>query len=174
MINGGCGGVGTFAIQMARSFGAEITAVDSTEKLDMMRALGAAHVIDYTKEDFTRRGNCYDLIVDVKSNRSILDYKRALRPNGVYATVGGNTASILQLALLDPLIGKKENKSLTLVMHRPNKDLEALCDLFESGNVKPVIDRCFPLGETEEAFRHFGEGHFKGKVVITVAQENHP
>jgi len=168
LINGGCGGVGTFAIQMAKTFGSEITAVDSTEKLDMMCSLGADHVIDYTAEDFTRNGNCYDLILDVKSNRSIFDYKRALSSNGVYATVGGKTSSILQLALFGPLIKKTENKRLTLVMYKPNKDLSIISELFESGKVKPIIDRCFPLSETAEAFRHFGEGHFKGKVVITL------
>ena len=168
LINGGCGGVGTFAIQLAKTFGAEITAVDSTEKLDMMCSLGADHVIDYTKEDFTRNGKCYDLILDVKSNRSIFDYKRALNSNGVYATVGGKTLSILQLALLGPLIKMKENKTLTLVIYKPNKDMSIISEFFEAGKVKPIVDRCFPLSETAEAFRYFGEGHFKGKVLITL------
>ncbi len=168
LINGGCGGVGTFAIQIAKTLGAEITAVDSTEKLDMMCSLGADHVIDYTKEDFTRNGKCYDLILDVKSNRSIFDYKHALNSNGVYATVGGKTSRILQLALLGPLIKKKENKMLTFVIYKPNKDMSIMCELIESGKVKPVVDRCFSLSETAEAFRYFGEGHFKGKVLVTL------
>jgi len=168
LINGGCGGVGTFAIQIAKTFSDKITAVDSTEKLDTMCSLGANHVIDYTKEDFTRNEMHYDLIIDVKSDRSIFDYKRALNSNGVYATVGGKTSTILQLALLGPLIKKKENKVLTLVMHKPNKDLSIMGEFFESGKVKPVIDRCFPLSETAEAFWYFGEGRFKGKVIITL------
>ena len=172
LINGGCGGVGTFAIQMAKAFGAEITAVDSTEKLDMMRSLGADYVIDYTNEDFTRNGKCYDLIVDVKSNRSIFDYKRVLNSKGIYATVGGKTSRILQLALLGPLIKKKENKVLTLVMHKPNKGMNILCELFEAGKIKPIVDKCFPLSKTSEAFRYFGEGHFKGKVIITLEHNN--
>lgn len=172
LINGGCGGVGTFAIQMAKAFGAEITAVDSTEKLDMMRSLGADYVIDYTNEDFTRNGKCYDLIVDVKSNRSIFDYKRALNSKGIYATVGGKTSRILQLALLGPLIKKKENKVLTLIMHKPNKGMNILCELFEAGKIKPIVDKCFPLSKTSEAFRYFGEGHFKGKVIITLEHNN--
>jgi NADPH:quinone reductase-like Zn-dependent oxidoreductase len=172
LINGGCGGVGTFAIQIAKAFGAEITAVDSTEKMDMMRTLGADYVIDYTKEDFTRNGKCYDLIIDVKSNRSIFDYKRALNSKGIYATVGGKTSSVLQLALLGHLIKKKENKVLTLVMHKPNKGMSMLCKLFEAGKIKPIVDKCFQLSETSEAFRYFGEGHFKGKVLITLDHNN--
>ncbi len=172
LINGGCGGVGTFAIQMAKVFGYEITAVDSTEKLDMMSSLGADHVIDYKKEDFTRNGKCYDLILDVKSNRSIFNYKRALSSDGIYATVGGETSSILQLALLGPLIKKKENKILTLVMHKPNKGLSMIGEFFESGKVVPVIDRCFPLNESAEAFRYYAEGQFKGKIVITVREDS--
>ncbi len=171
LINGGCGGVGTFAIQMAKAFGYQITAVDGAEKLDMMRSLGADHVIDYEKEDFTRNGKRYDLILDVKSDRSIFEYKRALSSNGIYASVGGKTSSILQLALLGPLIKKKENKVLTLVLYKPNKGLSMIGEFFESGQVLPVIDKCFPLNEAAEAFRYFGEGHFKGKVVITIRKK---
>ncbi len=168
LINGGCGGVGTFAIQIAKTFGAEITAVDSTEKLETMSLLGADHVIDYRKNDFTKNGEHYDLILDVRSNRSIFAYKRALSSNGVYASVGGKTSSILQLALLGPLIKKKEKKTLTLVLHKPNKGLNIISEMFESGKVKPVIDKCFPLSDITEAFWYFGKGSFKGKVVITV------
>ncbi len=168
LINGAGGGVGTFAIQVAKSFGAEVTGVDSTGKMDMMSSLGADHVIDYTKEDFTKNGKGYDLILDVKTDRSIFDYRRALNANGIYVTVGGKSARIFQLVLLGPLISMTGRKKLTLIMHKPNKDLNILNELFESGKLKPVIDRCFPLSETAEAFQYFGEGHFKGKIVITV------
>ena len=167
LINGGCGGVGSFAIQMAKTFGYEVTAVDHTNKLDMMRSLGADHVIDYTKDDFTKRRKGYDFILDVKSDRSVFDYKRVLNPNGVYATVGGKSFSILQIALLGPLIKKKENKTMTLVMHKPNQDLRVVGSLIETEQLKPIIDKSFPLSKTADAFRYFGEGHFKGKIVIT-------
>ena len=166
LINGAGGGVGTFGIQIAKSFGAEVTGVDSTGKLDMLSSLGADHVIDYTQEDFTRNGKCYDLILDVKTNRSVFDYRRALRSNGIYVTVGGRSARILQLLFLGPLICKTGNKKLALIMHKPNKDVSVLNQLFKSGKVKPVIDRCFPLSETVEAFKYFGKGNFKGKIVI--------
>ena len=170
LINGAGGGVGTFAIQMAKSYGAEVTGVDSTGKLDIMSSLGADHVIDYTQEDFTKSGNCYDLILDVKTDRSIFDYRCVLSSNGIYVTVGGRSARILQLVLLGSLLSMTGSKKMALIMHKPNKDLNILNELFESGKVKPVIDRCFPLSETVEAFQYFGEGHFKGKIVITVQQ----
>jgi NADPH:quinone reductase-like Zn-dependent oxidoreductase len=168
LINGAGGGVGTFAIQMAKSFGAEVTGVDSTGKLDMMSSFGADHVIDYTQEDFTKNGKCYDLILDVKTDRSIFDYRRALSSNGIYVTVGGRTTRILQLVFLGSLISMTGSKKMTLIMHKPNKNLYILNELFESGKIKPVVDRCFPLRETAKAFQYYGEGHFKGKVVITV------
>ena len=173
LINGAGGGVGTFAIQMAKAFGAEVTGVDSTGKLDMMRSLGAHHVIDYTQEDFTRNGKFYDLILDVKTDRSIFDYRRVLKANGIYVTVGGRSARILQLVFLGSLISMIGSKKLTLIMHKPNKNLNMLNELFESGKIKPVVDRCFPLSETAGAFRYFGEGHFKGKVVVTVEHRKH-
>ena len=168
LINGAGGGVGTFAIQMAKSFGAEVTGVDSTGKLDMMSSLGADHVIDYTQEDFTKNGKCYDLILDVKTDRSIFDYRRALSSNGIYVTVGGKSARILQLVFVGSLISMIGSKKLTLIMHKPNKDLNNLNELFESGKVKPIVDRCFPLSKTAEAFQYYGEGQFKGKVVIII------
>jgi NADPH:quinone reductase-like Zn-dependent oxidoreductase len=174
LINGAGGGVGTFAIQMAKSYGAEVTGVDSTGKLDMMSSLGADHVIDYTQEDFTKNGKCYDLILDVKTDRSIFDYRRALSSKGIYVTVGGSSARILQLVFLGSLISMTGSKKLTLIMHKPNKDLNILNELFESGKVKPVIDRCFPLSETAEAFQYFGEGHFKGKIVIKLEHNKKP
>ena len=168
LINGAGGGVGTFAIQIAKSFGAEVTGVDSTSKLDMMSTLGADYVIDYTKENFTKNGKSYDLILDVKTDRSVFDYWRALGTNGIYVSVGGRSARILQLVIVGSLFSMTGSKKLTLMLHKPNKDIEIIKELFESGKIKPVVDRCFPLSETPEAFEYFGEGHFKGKVVITV------
>ncbi len=165
LINGGCGSTGTLAIQIAKLFEVEITGVDRTEKLDMMRTLGADHVIDYTKEDFTKNGRQYDLIFDVKTTRSIFDYKRSLFPNGSYVTVGGKTSRILQLVLFQKLSGKYK---MHMVGYKANKDLNYLVELFEAGKLKPVIDKCFPLEETADAFRYFGEGRFKGKVVVSL------
>ncbi len=153
---------------MAKSFGAEVTGVNSTGKLDMMSSLGADYVIDYTQEDFTKNGKFYNLILDVKTDRSIFDYRRALSSHGIYVTVGGRSVRILQLVFVGSLISMTGSKKLTLIRHKPNKDLNILNELFESGKIKPVVDRCFPLSETAEAFQYFGEGHFKGKVVITV------
>lgn len=165
LINGGCGSTGTLAVQIAKSFDAEVTGVDRTEKLDTMRTLGADHVIDYTKEDFTRNGQRYDVIFDVKTTRSPFDYKRALSPKGVYVTVGGKTSRILQLWLLRRLF--RENK-MGMVGLKTNKDLNYLTGLYETGKIRPVIDRCYPLEKTANAFRCFGEGRFKGKIVVTM------
>lgn len=163
LINGGGGSTGTLAIQIAKQFDVELTAVDCAEKLDMMRALGADHVIDYEKEDFTDSGRQYDLIFDVKTTRSIFDYKRALRPNGAYVSVGGRTPQILQLALFGRLF---RDCRMRMVSYKANKDTGYLVELFEAGKIKPVIDKVFPLEKTADAFRYFGEGRFKGKIVI--------
>lgn len=163
LINGGGGSTGTLAIQIAKLFDVEITCVDRTEKLDMMRSLGADHVIDYTKEDFTENGQQYDLIFDVKTNRSIFDYKRALAPNGIYVTVGGNTSRILQILFLGKLIRKYQ---MHIVGYKANKDSSFLVELYEAGKLKPCIDKCFPLEETAEAFRYYGKGVFNGKTVV--------
>ena len=163
LINGGGGSTGTLAIQIAKLFDVELTAVDRTEKLDMMRSLGADQVIDYTKIDFTKNGRPYDLIFDVKTNRSIFDYQRALSPNGVYVAVGGKTSRILQLVLFGKLTKKYK---MHIVGYKANKDSSYLVELFEAGRLKPIIDRCYPLEETAEAFRYFGKGAFKGKIVI--------
>ena len=165
LINGGGGSTGTLAIQIAKSFNVELTAVDRTEKLDLMRSLGADHRIDYTIEDFTRNGRQYDLILDVKTTRSLFDFKRALRPGGTYVTVGGQTLRILQLLLLRKMVG---NCRMHVVGYKANKDLKYLVALFEDGKLKPVIDKCFPLDRTADAFRYFGEGRFQGKIVITL------
>jgi len=169
LINGGCGSTGSLAIQIAKLFDVEVTGVDRTEKLDMMRTLGADHVIDYTKEDFTNNGRQYDLIFDVKTTRSIFDYKRALCPNGTYVTVGGKTSRILQLVLFRKLFGKYK---IYTVGYKANKDLNYLVELFETGKLKPVIDKCFPLEETADAFQYFGQGRFKGKIVVTLDHNN--
>jgi NADPH:quinone reductase-like Zn-dependent oxidoreductase len=168
LINGAGGGVGTFGVQVAKLYGVEVTGVDNSGKLDMMRSMGFDHVIDYTKEDFTRNGLCYDLILDTKTNRSVFDYARALSPNGTYVTVGGNLDRLLQVVILGPLITIFNKKKLCLVTLKPNKDLAYMNELFEAGKVKPVIDGHYKLGEVPKAFRLFGKGDHKGKLVITV------
>ncbi|MCG8039108.1 MAG: NAD(P)-dependent alcohol dehydrogenase [Candidatus Thiodiazotropha taylori] len=165
LINGGGGSAGTLAIQIAKLFDVEVTAVDRTEKLDVMLTLGADHVIDYTKEDFTQNNKKYDLILDVKTDRSVFDFQRALSPNGVYVTVGGATSRIIQVVLFGKLFKKHR---MLMVMYKANKDLNYLIELFEAGKLKPVIDKCFPLEKTAEAFQYFGEGRFKGKIVVTM------
>lgn len=168
LINGAGGGAGTFAVQIAKSFGAEVTGVDSTSKLDMMRSIGADQVIDYTREDFTKNGQRYDLILDFAAYHSIFDYKRALSPKGIYVMVGGSSARIFQVMFLGPWISMTGSKKMGILMHKPNKDLAFMKELFEAGKVVPIIDRRYPLNETAEALRYFGEGHARGKVVITV------
>lgn len=172
LINGAGGGVGTFAIQIAKLYGVEVTGVDSPEKLDMLRSMGAEHVIDYTREDFTKNGKCYDLILDVKTNRSIFDCARALSPNGAYVTVGGSMARLFQVLFLGPLISMISNKHMRVVFLKPNKDLAYMNELFEAGKMKPVIDGPYKLSEVPKAFRHFGEGLHKGKVVVTLEHNN--
>jgi NADPH:quinone reductase-like Zn-dependent oxidoreductase len=174
LINGAGGGVGTFAVQLAKYFGAEVTGVDSTGKLDLLRSIGANHVVDYTQEDFTKSGQRYDLILDVVASRSIFDYKRALGPEGNFVYVGGSTAAIFQAFLLAPLISRTGTKKLGIGMWKPNdkEDLEFLTELFEAGKVVPVIDRRYPLSEVPDAMRYLEGGHAQGKVVITVAHDN--
>ncbi len=172
LINGAGGGVGTFAIQMAKSFGVEVTGVDNAEKLEVMRSLGADHVIDYTEEDFTKNGQQYDLILDVTARHSIFEYKRSLSLTGIYVMVGGSTALVNQLLLLGPFISLTSSKKMGLLMHKANKGMDSMKELLETGKVKPVIDRCYPLSEVAEALRYFSEGHAKGKIVITLEQNN--
>jgi NADPH:quinone reductase-like Zn-dependent oxidoreductase len=168
LVNGAGGGAGSFAIQIAKSFGAEVTGVDSTHKLDMMRSIGADHVIDYTQEDCTKNGRAYDFILDFAAHHSIFDYKRALNPGGHYIMVGGSSARILQGMFLGPLISRTGSKKMGILMHRPNKHLTTLIGLFEAGEVRPVIDKHFNLDEVPEALRYFGEGRARGKIVITL------
>ena len=168
LFNGAGGGAGTFAIQIARTFGANVTAVDSSEKLDMLSSLGAEHVIDYTKEDFTKTGRRYDLIIDVKSYRSVFDYRRALNPGGICVSLGGSMPRIFLNVLVGSLFSMIEGKKVGVLLHRPNQDMPFLNELFESGKVVPVIDKTYPLSEVPEALRRFGEGRQIGKIVITL------
>ncbi len=173
LINGASGGVGTFAVQIAKSFGAQVTAVCSTRNLDLARLIGADHVIDYTQEDFTRNGQRYELILAVNGYHPISAYRRALTPKGIYVMAGGSTAQIFQAMLLGPWMSKNENKKMGGLSAKPNqKDLAFMKGLLEAGQVVPVIDRRYPLSEVPEALRYFGKGHAKGKVVITVEQNN--
>ena len=172
LINGASGGVGTFAVQIAKSFGAEVTAVCSTGKMDVARSIGADYVIDYTKEDFTKSGQLYDLILATAGSHSIFDYRRALNPKGVYVFVGGSR--MIQIMALGPLISKTGDKKIVFFIMKPNKkDLVFVKDLLEAGKVKPVIDRCYSLNEVPEAISYLEEGHAKGKIVITVTQGSH-
>ena len=173
LINGAGGSAGSFAIQLARLRGAEVTGVDNTEKLDFMRSLGADHVIDYTREDFTRTGRQYDLILDVIAHRSASAYKRALKPGGTYFFVGGSVATLFQILLLGPWIRRLSNRNIRLLAVQPNrKDLIAVTELCEQGTIVPVIDRVYSFTETAAAMRYVGERHAKGKVVITFDEEN--
>ena len=175
LVNGASGGVGTFAVQIARSFGTEVTGVCSTRNLEMVRSIGADHVIDYTKEDFTRNGQHYDLIYDAVGNRSVSDYKRALNSNGTCVIAGfQNLPRLFEHMVLGPLRSKIGNKKVGLMgtAKLNQNDLVYLKELLEAGKIVPVIERRYPLCETAEAIRHLEEGHARGKVVITVDQSN--
>lgn len=168
LICGASGGVGTFAVQLAKHFGAEVTAVCSTRNLERVRAIGADHVIDYTTEDFARNGKRYDLIIAANGYRSIFDYRRALNPCGTYVLSGGTTRQFFEALLLGPLLSRRGRQSMGNILSRPNgKDLGILAGLLESGAVKPVIDRQYRFEEVPDAIRYLEEGHAQGKVVIT-------
>jgi NADPH:quinone reductase-like Zn-dependent oxidoreductase len=170
LINGASGGVGTFAVQIAKYFGAEVTAVCSTRNLDMARTLGADHVIDYTKEDFTQNGQQYDLILAVNGYHPISDYQRALSPKGVYVMTGGSLAQLFEVMLQGPRRSKRDGQQMRALTLKPNpKDMPLLKELLETGKVVPVIDKRYTLSEVPDALRYFGEGHSKGKLAITVA-----
>ena len=169
LVNGASGGVGTFAVQIAKAFGAEVTAVCSTMKLDLVRSIGADHVIDYTQEDFTRNRQQYDLILAVNGYRSISDYKRALSPTGTYVMSGGDTAQMMEAMFLGPWMSRKGSRKMGNLAAKPSqKDLIFVKELLETGKVVPVIDRCYPLREVASAIRYLEEGHAQGKIVITV------
>jgi NADPH:quinone reductase-like Zn-dependent oxidoreductase len=174
LVNGASGGMGTFAVQIAKSFGAEVTGVCSTRNLDMVRSIGADDVIDYTQEDFTQNGLSYDLILAAGGYRSIFDYMRAINPNGIYVWAGGSMAGLYQVMFLGPLISITGSKKIGNVVPAGTiqNDLVYLKELLEAGKVVPVIDRRYPLSEVPEAVRYYGEGHSQGKVVITVTHNN--
>lgn len=170
LINGAGGGVGTFAVQLAKLAGAVVTGVDAAHKLPVVRALGADHVLDYTQVDFTETGERYDLIVDCQNFRSMFDNRGALTPEGTYAMVGGSIARVYQLWLLSMLAPlTRERRKLRLVAEGPNKGLAELMGLIADGKLEPVIDKSFPLDQVPQALAHFGAGRHSGKIVISIA-----
>jgi NADPH:quinone reductase-like Zn-dependent oxidoreductase len=169
LVDGASGGVGTFALQLAKSFGAEVTAVCSTRNVDRARSLGADHVIDYKQEDFTKIGPRYDLILGANAHHSIFDYRRALRENGIFVMVGGGFGQIFQIVLLGALLSLMGSKKLGFFIAKLNqKDFVFLKELLEAGRIAPVIDKRFPLSDVAGAIRYLEEGHAQGKIVITV------
>lgn len=173
LIHGAGGGVGTFAVQIAKALGAEVTAVCGTRNVEMVRSIGADHVIDYTQGDAIRDGQRYDLILGVNGYHSVFAYRRALRPEGMYVMVGASKAhlfqALFQVMLLGPVISRTGSKKMRFYIADPTqKDLAFITELIEAGKVVPVIDRCFPLSETTAAMRYVEEGHVRGKVVITM------
>ncbi|MGB7393962.1 MAG: NAD(P)-dependent alcohol dehydrogenase [Pricia sp.] len=166
LINGAGGGVGTIGLQIAKIYDAEVTGVDTGNKLAMMESLGFDHIIDYKKEDFTKNGKRYDLVLDAKTNRPIPSYLRSLKPQGKYVTVGGKPGRLFQLILLKPMIYLLSKKHVHLVALRQNKDLAFINTLFEDGKVKPVVDGPYPLEEVPRLIRYFGEGKHVGKIVV--------
>src|SRR5712691_10835654 len=176
LINGAGGGVGTFAVQIAKSFGAEVTAVTNTGNLDMVRSLGADHVIDYTKEDFVKNEQRYDLIVDIASSHSIPVYKRIMNPNGIFILVGMKDVIIRRLLyFMIRARLTRGDKKFTFFIAKPNQeDLVTLKELMEAGKIMPVIDRRYSLGETAQAVRYFEEGRTRGKIVITMDNNDKP
>jgi len=173
LINGASGGVGTFAVQIAKSFGTEVTGVCSTRNLDLVRSIGADHVIDYTKDDFTQNGQHYDLIFDAVGNLSVSDFQRALTPNGIASIAGFTTLSrLFQVIFLGAWASKTGSQEIGLMKtaYSNKKDLAIIKELLEAGKVVPVIDKSYSLSETAEAIRYLETGHARGKVVITVEQ----
>ncbi|HEY3311275.1 MAG TPA: NAD(P)-dependent alcohol dehydrogenase [Anaerolineales bacterium] len=171
LINGASGGVGTFAVQLAKWFGAEVTAVCSPRNLEMARSIGADHVIDYTQEDFTQNGQQYDLILAANGYHPISDYRRALSPKGIYVMTGGSMTQMAQAMLLGPWMSRGGSKKMGMLSAKINqKDLGFIKELLEAGKVVPVIDKSYPFRSTAEALRYLGAGHARGKVVITMEQ----
>ncbi len=169
LINGAGGGVGTIAIQLARSMGADVTGVDSSEKADLMRSLGAHSVIDYRAQDWTRGEKTYDLAIDVAAQYSVFQYRAALRPGGAYVMIGGATGRILQVVTVGAVVSALGDRKLSILAHEANRDLAYLGDLVSSGSLTPVIDRVYPLSNTAEAFRYYSSGDVRGKIVITMS-----
>jgi NADPH:quinone reductase-like Zn-dependent oxidoreductase len=167
LINGAGGGSGMYAIQLAKLRGAEVTGVDNGEKLEFMRSLGADHVIDYTRDDFTTNGRTYDLILDVAAHRPAFAYERSLTPGGRYLYVGGSVATLLQVLLIGPVIGRAAGKKIRLLAVRLGaQHLAPLVELCQAGKIATVIDRRYPLSQVPQALQYLGEGHAKGKVVV--------
>lgn len=170
LINGAGGGVGSIAIQLLKLQDLEVTGVDSAAKLDVMRLWGFDHVIDYQTENFTRNGHRYDLIIDVKTDRSPADYERALAPNGVYATVGGQLSKLLMIALSGLRLNRARDKELRVIGLQTNRELPYFNELFEAGKFKPVIDTEFEFTDNDvrNAFHHFDAAAHKGKIVVRI------
>jgi NADPH:quinone reductase-like Zn-dependent oxidoreductase len=174
LINGAGGGMGTFAVQIAKYHGAEVTGVDNAGKLDMLRAIGADHVIDYAKEDCTRGGERYDLILDTVARQSIFNYRRIMAPDGLFVLVGGSRYAIFQAMLLGPLVSITSKKKMGINPLNVNakEDLRFLLELIEKGKLLPVIDRRIPLGEVPEALNDLSKGLVNGKVVVMVKNDD--
>jgi NADPH:quinone reductase-like Zn-dependent oxidoreductase len=173
LVDGASGGVGTFAVQIAKAFGAEVTAVCSSKKMDTARSIGADHVIDYAQQDFTKNGQRYDLVLAANAYHSIFAYRRALSPRGIYVMAGGGGAQIFQGMLLGPLLSLLGSKKMRFFIAKiTQKDLLLLKDLLETGKVVPVIDRRYPLSRVAEALSYLEEKHARGKIVITVEHGN--
>ena len=169
LVYGASGGIGTFAVQIAKSFDTEVTGVCSTRNLKLVNSLGADHVVDYTQEDFVESGELYDLILATAGYRSIFDYKRALKPDGRYVATGGDMKQIFQPMLLGPWVSNEGRKMTNLVMKPDKEDLTYLKELIETGKVSPVIDKSYPLNELAQALQYYAEGRSRGKVVVTIA-----
>jgi NADPH:quinone reductase-like Zn-dependent oxidoreductase len=169
LIDGASGGVGTFAVQIAKFFGAEVTAVCSSSKIDTARSIGADRIIDYAQEDFTKNGQQYDLILGANAHHSIFDYRRSLTRHGIFVMVGGALVRIIQAAMLTPFLSRIGSRKMRFFIAKTNtKDLTYLKDLLEAGKIVSVIDRCYPLSQVAEALRYLEQKHARGKIVITV------
>jgi NADPH:quinone reductase-like Zn-dependent oxidoreductase len=169
LINGASGGVGLYAVQIAKAFGAEVTAVCSTRNMALVRSLGADHVIDYTKEDFTQNGQQYDLILAVNGYHPISDYRRALSSEGIYVATGGSMKQTLQATMIGPFISMTGGKKMGGMLVKPNQnDLVFIKELIEANKVKPVIDKRYPLSKAADAFHYMEAGRAQGKIVITM------
>lgn len=174
LVNGASGSVGPFAVQIAKAFGAHVTGVCSAGKMAMVRGLGADEVIDYAREDYTKSGQRYDWIFDIKGNRSILECRRALRPRGVYVMVGGSTSRMFGTMFLGPLISLAGSRKMGFLWWKPfrGKDVALLTELIAAGSVRPVIDRRYALADVPDALRYLDSGRASGKVVITVCSND--
>ena len=168
LINGAGGGVGTLGVQLAKLHGVEVTGVDSAAKQDFLRSLGFDHVIDYSRDDFTKTGLSYDVILDVKTSRSPSAYARALKPNGTYVTVGGSAPRLVQCLVFGRWTARTRSKHIRILALKQNQGLDGMTKLLEAGTVVPSIDNVYPLGEVPKALERFGKAHHKGKIVISI------